>query len=69
MCSKAHPHVRALFARCDGLVLPQLNDTEASSHTLDGRIEDVAIKMPNLLMEGKFALMFKVEGLQIFVPL
>jgi len=36
VCSKAHPHVKALFSQCDGLVPPQLNDMEVPTHIPDG---------------------------------
>jgi hypothetical protein len=45
MCSKAHPWVKTLFAQSGGLVPPPLNDMEVLAHILNGRIEDVAIKI------------------------
>jgi hypothetical protein len=36
MCSKAHPWVKALFARCDELVPPSLNDMEILAPISDG---------------------------------
>jgi hypothetical protein len=41
MCSKAHPWVKTLFAQCDGLVCPPLNNMEILTHILDGWIEDM----------------------------
>jgi len=35
---------------------PSLNDMEVQVHFLDGRIEDMVIEMPNLLVEGGFIL-------------
>jgi len=69
VCSKAHPHVKALFSQCDGLVPPQLNDMEVPAHIPDGWTEDVAIEMLSPLVEGEFASMFQMEGVQIFNPL
>jgi hypothetical protein len=69
MCSKAHPWVKALFARCGGLVLPPLNDMGVPAHILDGLTKDVAMEMPNPSMEGKFVLMSQVKGAQNFTPL
>jgi len=40
MCSRAHPWVKALFARCGGLVLPPLNNMEVPTHFRDGRTMD-----------------------------
>jgi hypothetical protein len=61
--------VKALFAQCDGLVLPQLNHMEMLAHILDGQIEDMVIETSNPSMEGKIILTFQVEGVQIFTPL
>jgi hypothetical protein len=36
MCSRAHPPMKALFARCGGLACPPLNNMEVPSHILDG---------------------------------
>ncbi len=52
MCSRAQPQVKALFAQCDKLVLPPLNNMEVPTHFLDGQIEDVTIEMPNPFAEG-----------------
>jgi len=68
MCSKAHPRVKALFAQCDGLIPPPLNHMEMPTHILDGRIEDMAIEMPNLYMERKSISMFQVEGFKFSPP-
>jgi hypothetical protein len=62
VCSKAHPRVKALFARCGGLVPPPLNDMEVPAHIPDGWIEDVAMDMPNPSMEGEYILTFQVKG-------
>jgi hypothetical protein len=61
--------VKALFSQCDGLVPAQLNDMEVLAHIPDGWTEDVAIEMLSPLMEGEFASMFQMEGVQIFNPL
>ncbi len=68
MCSKAHPHVKALFAQCGGLVPPPLNDMEVLANIPNGWTEDVVIKTLNPLLERKFALMFQVEGVFNFTP-
>jgi hypothetical protein len=62
MCSKEHPQVKALFAQCGGLVLPPLNDMEVPAHILHGGIEDVAMEMPNPLVEVESISMFQMEG-------
>jgi len=69
VCSKTHPHVKALFAQCDGLVPPQLNDMEVPTHILDGWTKGMAIEMLNPLVEGEFASMFQMDGIRIFTPL
>jgi hypothetical protein len=35
LCSRAHPPMKALFARCGGLVCPPQNNMEVPSHILD----------------------------------
>ncbi len=61
--------MKVLFSRCDGLVLPQLNDMEVPTHIVDGQTEDMAIEMANPFMEGEVASMFQVEGVQKISPL
>jgi len=68
LSSKAHPWVKALFAQCDGIVLPPLNDMELPAHIPNGWIEHVAIKTINPLVEGEFISMFQVEGVWNFTP-
>jgi len=63
-----HPRVKALFAQCDGFSPPPSNNMEIPAHILDGRIEDVAMEMSNLLIEGKSILTSQVEGVQNFSP-
>jgi hypothetical protein len=48
--------MKAVLVRCDGLVLPPLNDMEVLTHSLD-----VAMEMPNPLVEGKFVSTSQVE--------
>ncbi len=52
VCSKAHPHVKALFARYDELVLPPLNDMEVPAHISDEWTKDMAIEISNPWIEG-----------------
>ncbi len=54
--------MKALFAQCGGLVLPPLNDMEVPAHILHGGIEDVAMEMPNPLVEVESISMFQMEG-------
>jgi hypothetical protein len=69
VCLKGHPQLKALFARCVGLVPTPLNDMEVPAHISDGRIEDVAMETLNPSMEKKFVSMSQVEGAQNFTPL
>ncbi len=62
MCSRAQQRLKALFAQCDKLVPPPLNDMEVPTHFPNGQIEDVTIEMPNPLAKGEFALTSQVEG-------
>jgi len=36
VCSKAHPHLKALFAQCGGLAPPPLNDMEVLANIPNG---------------------------------
>jgi len=54
--------MKALFAQCDKLVPPPLNNMEVPTHFPDGQIEDVTIEMPNPFTEREFALTFQMEG-------
>ncbi len=60
--------MKAILVQCDGLVLPPLNDMEVLTHILDGRTKDVAMEMPNPLVEGKFVSTSQVEGAWNFTP-
>ncbi len=48
MCSRTHPWVETLFARCGRPVPPPLNDIEVLAHFLDEQTKDIVIEMPNL---------------------
>jgi hypothetical protein len=54
--------VKALFARCGGLVLPSLNDMEVLAHIPYGQTRNVAMETLNPSMEGEFVSTFQVEG-------
>jgi hypothetical protein len=41
---------------------------EVPAHVLDGWIEDVALEIPNPLVEAEFTSMFQVEGAWNFTP-
>jgi hypothetical protein len=60
--------VKALFAQCGGLVFTPLNDMEVPAHIPNGRIEEMAIKMLNPLVEGESTSTFQVEGARNFTP-
>ncbi len=65
MCLKAKAQVKALFASCGWIVLWPPNDMFINPY---GSIENVAMGMLNLSMEGKSALMSQMEGVQISTP-
>jgi len=69
VCLKGHPRMKALFARCVGLVPPPPNDMEVPAHISAGRIEDVAIETSNPSMEKKNVSTSQVEGAKNFTPL
>jgi hypothetical protein len=69
MCSKAHPWVKALFARCGGFVPPPLNDMDVLAHIPNRQKENVAMETLNPSVEGKFVSTFQMEGAQNFTPL
>jgi hypothetical protein len=54
--------VKALFTQCGGFVTPPLNNMEVPANILNGQIEDVAMGMPNSLMQGVCASTSQVEG-------
>jgi hypothetical protein len=47
----AQPWVKALFAWCDGLVLPPPKNMEVLTHFPNGWMEDMAIEILNPSME------------------
>ncbi len=49
------------IVRCDGLILPPLNDMEVLTHISNGRTKDVAMEMPKPLVEGEFVSTSQVE--------
>jgi hypothetical protein len=71
ICSKAHPRVKTLLARCGGLILPSINNMEVPTHILNGRIKDVAMEMLNLIFKWKDNIFrhLKWKGLEISPPL
>jgi hypothetical protein len=68
MCSKAHPRVNALFARCGGFVLPPLNDMEVPACISNGWTKDVAMEMLIPSMGREYASMSQVERVWNFTP-
>jgi len=63
MCLKAWTQVKALFSSYEGIILWWVDNMFIP--TPHGSIKIVAIKMPNLSMEGEFVLMSQVKGAQI----
>ncbi len=62
MCLKERAQVKALFVNC-GRIVPQPLD-DIFGLTPNGSIQNVAIETSNLLVEGEFVSMSKMEGVQ-----
>ncbi len=61
MCSKAWTQVNELFITCEKIVSRPLDGMVALAP--NGPIENVAIEMSNISMEGEHAPTFQVEGI------
>ncbi len=66
VCLMAQPWVKALFAWCDGLVLPPPKNMEVLTHFPNGWMEDMAIEMLNPSMEREYASTSQVEKVWIY---
>jgi len=66
MCLKAQTQVIALLVNY-GRIVPQPLD-DMFGLTPNGSIQNVAIETSNLLVEGEFVSMSKMEGVQISIP-